>query len=87
MKSLLQQPETKSFEIVLAIRDTQGNPTNRKKRFASDDPTKICEFYERNSGKEKKKRRTSEATSDQDANKILTKMYAKQDKEEQTNND
>ena len=42
-----------TFEIVLLIRDADGNPTGKKKYFASDHASEICDFFNRFQGKPK----------------------------------
>lgn len=62
----------KSFELVMALRDKQGNPTGITKSFQTDDVSKLHEFWIRNSGqpKKKKKRNTDAATGNDVANAV-----------------
>jgi len=60
MKTLLtfnNQQESTAFEINLVIRDMEGNPSSRRRSYKSNDSYKIWEFYQRNKGKPKRKRK------------------------------
>lgn len=51
------QREHKTFELVMQIRDSQGNPTGKFKTFETDDASKLSEFWLRNKGKPKRKKK------------------------------
>ena len=67
----------KTFEVSLVIKDADGNPTNQRKSFASDDPVKVWQFFNRFQGKPKRKKRKdkSKPTTKEDAEKILSEMF------------
>lgn len=66
---------SKTFEIVAYVRDINGNVTNAKKSFSSDNASEIATFYNRIAGVyKKKKRKKVEAASKEEAEKILKSM-------------
>ncbi len=66
---------SKTYEIIVHIKDAQGNPTQKKKRYASDDVYKIWKFWMRHRGIKKRKR--SRIPTAQEAEKTLKEMYQK----------
>lgn len=86
------------FEIEILVRDSEGNPTGKKKTFKTDNPHKLWEFYNRHQGrpKRRKKRKTDNVhnkkqnnqkeslPSDEQGQKILREIYG-DDKKEQGN--
>lgn len=52
-----------SFELVIQVRDSQGNPTGKTKTFVTDKAEELELFYNRNSGKFKKKKKKVEAAT------------------------
>jgi len=70
--------DSKLFEIVLDIKDSQGNPTGKRKSYSSDDPYKIWKFWMQYQGKPKRrKKKTSpdKLPSATQADKILKDLY------------
>lgn len=49
-----KQIESSEYELVLVLRDANGQPTGRK-NYSTDSPYKLSQFYLRNQGKPKKK--------------------------------
>ncbi len=47
----------KKFEIVIAIRDKDGNPTGKKKSLSSEKPEDLSNFVEKNRPRKKSRRR------------------------------
>lgn len=52
-----------SFELVISVRDINGNPTNKRKSYTTDDSVKLHSFWVRNTGSPKKKRKHKKAAS------------------------
>ena len=77
-----QVSDSKSFELVVHVRDAQGNITDKTKSFATDDPAKLSQFYHRNVGVRKRKDKGA-LSNEKDAQKILNELY-KEDKEDNT---
>lgn len=65
-----------SFEIVLDVKDKEGNPTGIKKTFSTDDSFKLHQFWIRNSGtnKKKKKKKTEAASTVREINDALKEI-------------
>lgn len=61
------------FELVLQIRDHNGNPTGKTKSFVCDSAEELDKYYERNNGSKKKKKK-----------KIVVKEEAKKSEEVNT---
>ena len=55
-----------SFEIVVELKDKEGNPTGVKKYYQTDDSSKLHQFWIRNCGTTKKKKRKSEVATRQE---------------------
>ncbi len=51
------------FELVIQVRDSQGNPTGKTKSFVTNNPAELELFYNRNSGKVKKKKKKADAAT------------------------
>jgi len=49
--------ESPKIEIVLQIRDHNGNPTGKTSSYSSDDYSKASQWYSRQSPKKRKKRK------------------------------
>lgn len=66
-----------TFELVIDILDMYGKPSGKKKNISSDKADKISEFWNRNRGHRKKKRRKTDdkVANKTQANKILKNMY------------
>jgi hypothetical protein len=62
------------FEIVTCVRDSKGNDTGRKKYYASESPYKIWEFWVKNSGKPKRKKKSKKLPNAEEASKILDEI-------------
>lgn len=82
----------KSYEIDLEIRNAKGEPTGTRKSFKTDDPVKLWEFWMRNQGRPKKKRKKHSKDKGigirkkkeflptaKEANKIMNTMYTDTD--------
>ena len=69
-----------SFELVIEILDSQGNPTGKRKSYGSDDADKVSNFWQRNKGNYKKKKKKTQTATKEEADKILKEMY-KNDKD------
>lgn len=75
--------ESKTFEINLLVRDSNGNPTGRRKSFATDDSGKLWEFWMKHQGRPKRKPRSKKKRIEsakqlpkaQEADKILNELY------------
>jgi predicted Zn-dependent protease len=67
---------SKTFEIVVAVRDSLGNDTGKRKNFASDSAYKIWEFYAKTVGNTHAKKRKKSILPDAvEAETILQTMY------------
>jgi hypothetical protein len=75
-------PSSKTFELVLCIRDSKGKPTNKKKYIGTDSAYKLWEFFNRNAGftKRRKRKKTKQLPTAKEAEKTLKDMY--KDKED-----
>jgi len=67
--------DSKTFEIVVAIRDSLGQDTGKRKSFASDSSYKIWEFYTRHVGNIKGKKKKSNLPDKKEAEIILKEIY------------
>ena len=47
----------KKFELVIVIRDKDGNPTGKKKSLSSEKSEDLCGFIEKNKPRRKKRKR------------------------------
>ncbi len=68
----------KTFELMIQIKDHQGNPTGRTKTIATDEPSKLAYFWYRNRAPQKKKKGKNNANglpNAQQANNILKAQY------------
>ena len=64
------------FEIVVAVLDSKGKPTGKRKSFASDSAYKIWEFYARHVGSiQHKKKITNNNPNADEASKILKEIF------------
>jgi hypothetical protein len=45
------------FEINLVVRDSNGNPTGKRKSFSTNDPYKLWVFFNRFQGRPKRKKK------------------------------
>jgi len=62
-----KKEDKKNFEIVIELKDKEGNPTGVKKYYQTDDSSKLHQFWTRNTGSiKKKKKRKSEAISNKE---------------------
>ncbi len=81
----LKHYESKTFEIVLMIKDSKGNPTNRTKRYRTDSAFKLFQFWMRYQGKPKhryrKANKQDQLPTNQEAEKILKNMYKEENNE------
>ncbi len=73
----ITQYYSKTFELTVQIRDSQGKPTGRTKTITSDDAGKISQFWYRNRPLHKKKgnKNPSQVPNNKEATKILKEMY------------
>lgn len=65
------------FELSLIVRDSQGNPTGKRKFIATDSTDKLAAFWYRNKGHTKKKRRDVGTADGKGAEKTLKELYSK----------
>ncbi len=77
----------KAFEIDLEIRNAKGEPTGIRKSLKTDDPVKLWEFYMRNQGRPKKRRKKTSKNkggsrmkknllpTSKEADRIMSNMY------------
>ena len=82
MRCDLPQEPSKTFEIDIVIKDSAGNPTNRRKSYASNDVYNIWKFWMRNQGRPKRKRRIENTPSKNEADKIVSNLYKNEDDDE-----
>lgn len=72
---MIDAEESKTFEIVISLKDSQGRPTGKTKHYATDSAYKLWQFYMNHQGKPKRKRRkTSKAADKNEAEKILKEI-------------
>jgi len=66
-----------TFEIVVAVRDSLGQDTGKRKSYASDSAYKIWEFYAKTVGNtnSKKKKKISNLPDADEAQSILKSIY------------
>ena len=50
------------FELVIELKDKDGNPTGIKKSYQTNDASKLSDFWIRNNGIDKKKKRKKSDT-------------------------
>jgi len=50
----------KTFELVVQVKDIEGNPTGDTKSFVTNEASKLHQFWLRNSGKPKKKKKNKD---------------------------
>jgi len=89
--------DEKPYEIEILVRDSEGNPTGKKKTFKTDDPHKLWEFYNRHQGRPKRRKKKQNVDnkkqrynnqkkeslpSDEQGQKILREIYG-DDKEKE----
>ncbi len=62
------------FELVLQIRDHNGNPTGKTKSFVTDSAEELDRYYERNNGmkKVKSKKKKVEKKTDEKKTEVTT---------------
>lgn len=69
-----------SLEINLIVRDSEGNPTGRRKSFRTNSPFKLWSFWARHQGRPKRKKnkpkKGEKLPTDQEAQKIMKDMYS-----------
>ena len=74
----ITQYYSKTFELTVQIKDSQGKPTGRTKTLTSDDAGKIAHFWYRHRAPLRKKKggkTSSQSPNDKEAAEILKKMY------------
>lgn len=52
-----KREQHKKFEIIIAVRDKNGNPTGEKKSLSSERPEDLSSFIEKNKPRRKKRKR------------------------------
>jgi hypothetical protein len=57
------QKQDYQFELVIQVRDAQGNPTGKTKSFLTNKAEELESYYNRNSGRLKKKKKKIEAAT------------------------
>lgn len=70
------------FELVMCVRDSQGNLTDKKKSFSTDSPAKLSQFYFRMAGvrKKKPKKDLGALPSSKDVKTVMKDVYKEEDK-------
>jgi Tfp pilus assembly protein PilE len=58
-----EQKQDYQFELVIQVRDAQGNPTGKTKAFLTNKADELETYYNRNSGRLKKKKKKAEAAT------------------------
>ncbi len=69
-----EKAKGKSFELCLIVRDNFGKPTNAKKSFSSDSASELHQFWMRNNGVVKNKKRKSKAASGDQVEKAIKEV-------------
>ena len=65
-----------AFELVVAVRDSVGEPTGKLKSYTTDSPMKLWQFYMRYQGKPKRKRKDKGVEGDKKSIDKLVKEMA-----------
>lgn len=72
----------KSFELVMVMRDRDGNPTGKTRTIVTDESDKLYDFYMRNKGKPKRKKKNKvkkdALPNASQADRILAELYSKE---------
>ncbi len=58
-----EEKQDYQFELVIQVRDAQGNPTGKTKSFLTNKADELETYYNRNSGRLKKKKKKVEAAT------------------------
>ena len=58
-----EEKQEYQFELVIQVRDAQGNPTGKTKSFLTNKAEELETYYNRNSGRLKKKKKKVEAAT------------------------
>ena len=58
-----EEKQEYQFELVIQVRDAQGNPTGKTKSFLTNKAEELESYYNRNSGRLKKKKKKIEAAT------------------------
>lgn len=56
-KLKIESREAPKFELVLQIRDNNGNPTGKTKSFITDNAEELDKYWQRNNGVKKGKKK------------------------------
>jgi hypothetical protein len=72
----MSNKESFDFELVVEVRDNRGNLTGKRKSLKTNSPNKLWNFFWNEVGiYEAKKAAQAKKISDEEATKILQKMY------------
>jgi hypothetical protein len=66
---------SKTFEIVVGVRDSQGKLTGKRKSYSSDSAYKIYEFWSKYVGNTRAKHKGNALPTESEAKKILKQLY------------
>lgn len=80
---IFNKPKSKKFEISLLMRDNFGKTTNIKRSFATDNPEELYNWYSRNSGHAKNKRRGGRAATKGESDKAVKEATSYADDKQQ----
>lgn len=81
---MLEKDKSKNFEIVLQVRNLNGEPTGRTKSFSSDSPEEIEGWFNSNTWRDmrprpKNKNKVANVTSGKEGTAILKEMLIAQE--------
>lgn len=69
------QKQEHQFELVIQVRDAQGNPTGKTKSFVTNRAEELESYYNRNSGRlKKKKKKVEPAATDKEITEGLKEV-------------
>lgn len=71
----LDKEPSLTFELVVAVRDSQGNDTGKRKSYSSDSAYKIWEFWAKNVGNIRTAGKKIKLPTEKEADKILSTLY------------
>ncbi len=87
----IKHDTSQRFELCLHIRDVNGNATGKQRCYSTDSAYKLFEFWQRNHGQFKKKKKRKKASrtdtlpGQKEADKILKESQEYADKQNKEN--
>lgn len=78
--------QSRRFELVMHVRDSQGNITGRKKSIETDSAQDLESFFVRNSVVKKKKKKVAAAKTAEEINEAVKEMKNYTTKKKKSNN-